>query len=105
VTLSLKPGVEISDLDLLMVDAIPKIVRVFDAFGYRATITSGRDGEHMVGSLHYSGRALDWRTWADDHGTQIRASIKEKICEEIVRECPRLQAIPEATHIHTELDG
>lgn len=87
-----------------MLDAVPRIARVFDAFGYQATITSGRDGDHMEGSLHYVGRALDWRTWADDHGTQIRASIKEKIVDEIQREIgPRFDVVPEATHIHVEL--
>jgi hypothetical protein len=103
-TLSIKPGVELSDLDLTMADAIPLIARVFDAFGYKATITSARDGKHMTGSLHYEGKALDWRTWSDDHGTQMRDGIKKQICDEIMRDCPWIQAIPEATHIHTEFD-
>jgi hypothetical protein len=88
-----------------MADAIPLIVRVFAAFGYKSTITSGRDGQHMEGSFHYQGKALDWRTWSDDHGTQIRDSVKKQICEEIMRYCPWIQAIPEATHIHTECDS
>jgi hypothetical protein len=88
-----------------MVDAIPRICRVFEAFGYNSTITSGRDGEHMTGSLHYQGKALDWRTWANDQGEQIRDSVKDAICNEIMRECPGIQAIPEATHIHTEQDS
>ena len=103
-TLSIKPGVDLSELDLRMADAIPAIARVFGAFGYRATITSARDGKHMTGSLHYQGKALDWRTWADDQGTQIRDGIKKQICAEIQRDCPWIQAIPEKTHIHTECD-
>ena len=105
-TFSVKPGVEISGLHLEMLDAVPKIARVFAAFGYDATVTSGRDGDHMPGSLHYAGKALDWRTWEDDRGTQIRASVKERIAEEIAREVgPRFDVVPEATHIHVELDA
>jgi hypothetical protein len=105
-TFSVKPGVEISDLHLAMVQALPIICDTFQAFGLKTTCTSGRDGEHMNGSLHYQGRALDFRTWADDQGTQLRASIKEKIAEEIQRELgPRYDVVPEATHIHVEYDA
>jgi len=31
---------------------------------YNITITSGTDGKHMVGSKHYSGNALDIRTFS-----------------------------------------
>ena len=103
-TFSVKPGVEITGLHLRMLDALPKIARVFEAFGYDTTVTSGRDGEHMNGSLHYVGRALDFRTWADSQGTQLQASGKEKICDEILREIGYdFDVIPERTHIHVEL--
>jgi len=31
-------------------------------FGHDLIITSGKDGEHVPGSLHYTGRAVDART-------------------------------------------
>lgn len=35
--------------------------------GKEAVITSGQDGTHMRGSLHYEGRAIDLRVWYTDH--------------------------------------
>lgn len=46
--------------------ALAVMVRVvedaFEDHGSEATITSGREGTHSVGSEHYVGHALDWRT-------------------------------------------
>ena len=73
VTLSIKDGCEITRLHARMVEAIPIMHRVYQSFGFDLTFTSGNDGEHKEGSLHYADplRALDSRTWADDKGTQM----------------------------------
>jgi hypothetical protein len=82
VTFSVKPGVDLSDVHPEIVRAWPVIMDTYAAFGIdNVTLTSGRDGEHMQGSFHYLTpmRANDFRTWADDHGTQLRWSVKERL--------------------------
>jgi hypothetical protein len=109
VTFSVKPGVDLSDVHPELVRAWPVIMDTYAAFGIdNVTLTSGRDGEHMQGSFHYLTpmRANDFRTWADDHGTQLRWSVKERLAEELQRELgPRFTVVPERTHMHIQFEG
>ena len=51
-----------------------------DAVGYELIITSGRDGEHKLYSLHYVGNAADIRTWTSaNSGRQITGTRRETI--------------------------
>jgi hypothetical protein len=89
-----------------MVAAIHPIARVFWLFGYDATITEANDTiERSWDSKHKRNpvEALDWRTWYNGEGGQMPASLKERIAEEIERECPKVKAVAKKTHIHTEL--
>ena len=47
--------------------ANPIIDSVFGEYGSDAVITSDFDGKHKDGSLHYVGRALDFRLWDVDN--------------------------------------
>lgn len=60
--LTLKKGVVITSLCDEMVYALWRFVSVFDGHGLECIVTSGADSTHKPGSLHYKGRALDFRT-------------------------------------------
>ena len=44
--------------------------------GHELTITSGTDGKHSAGSLHYSGRATDLRTKYFDQHTAAKIAVE-----------------------------
>ena len=57
-----KNGADISNLSPEMKATFAKIIAAFTALGLpHPVITSGRDGDHQVGSLHYQGQAIDLR--------------------------------------------
>ena len=80
--------------------------------GYEAIITSGKDGRHSNNSLHYKGRAADFRTWTSPtSGQQITQATKISIVEDIHNVLNAhfygravFDVIAESTHIHVELD-
>lgn len=92
---TVKPGVVLPPvLNLAVV-----VAEVMAAHSVQCVITSGTDGKHKAGSLHYAGQALDFRT------RNLAADLKVKIATEC-RE--RLGAdydfVVEATHFHCEHD-
>jgi hypothetical protein len=95
----LKSGVSLKDLCPQMVVAILVIKEVFQSFGYRVIITSGCDGEHSEGSLHYCGKALDFRTRhiQDEDLGPIVANAQQVLGEEY-------DVVLEPTHLHVEYD-
>lgn len=60
--MKLKSGVRLTDLSPQMVLAASVIEAVFHSFGVECVITSANDSKHSEHSLHYKGRALDFRT-------------------------------------------
>lgn len=60
--LSFKPGVKLQGLKTTILIALQVVVEVYRRYGAACVVTSGTDGSHGVGSLHYSGNALDFRT-------------------------------------------
>jgi hypothetical protein len=61
-TMYLKPGVKLTALQPQMVLAAAIVHSIYQRNNVLCTITSANDSTHMVGSLHYSGCALDFRT-------------------------------------------
>lgn len=60
--LKLKAGVRLDGLCSQMVLATLGIIEpVYAKHGYDCVITSANDSNHRVGSLHYKGKALDFR--------------------------------------------
>lgn len=98
--MTLKEGVSLNGLDpivyyhLTAIDAIHRVVVHRDAI-----ITSGTEGKHMQGSLHYRGRALDLRT------RDLSPSKREELRDALERGLgPGWDVILESTHIHVEWD-
>lgn len=60
--LQLKPGVHLAKLSPQMALAAIIVHSIYSRNNAICTITSANDSTHMVGSLHYSGNALDFRT-------------------------------------------
>jgi hypothetical protein len=60
--LKLKKGVRLRGLRPEMSMGNDIVADVFEKRSYDCIITSANDGRHGVGSLHFSGQALDYRT-------------------------------------------
>jgi hypothetical protein len=60
--LSIKPGAKLEGLQPEILVGILVIKGVLDKYGVDVVITEGTAGEHMQGSLHYRGLAVDIRS-------------------------------------------
>lgn len=71
--------------------------RIFDKYGYDAVITSGIDGKHMPGSLHYVGFAFDLRSniIPKDQQEPVRADLKSCLGDDY-------DVVVEGDHYHVE---
>ena len=98
-TLSIKAGVELTLLHDEYVAQIPLICSTFAAYGQDATVTSGREGKHKEGSLHYKVplRALDWRVWNVRDVELCAAELRLVLPDDF-------DVVVEKTHIHIEYD-
>ena len=90
----LKDGVSIAGIQPEIVLALVIAERVFSTHAQVLVVTSVVDGEHMRGSLHYVGSAVDLRN------PESRADI-------LVRELAaslgsNYDVVPETHHIHIE---
>lgn len=93
----LKSGVSIAGLHPCMRRALIVCERVFKAHGQEFVITSGLDGCHSAGSLHYYGFAIDAQTrHLKDDKERFNA------CEEIQMQLQGFDVVLEKTHIHIE---
>lgn len=94
----IKPGVKLHPATVWAV-AIPVIFEVFRGFEVTPVITSGIDGHHMPGSLHYVGQAFDFRTRHVPAGDQaaLVAHLKDALGEEF-------DVVLESSHVHIEWD-
>lgn len=75
--------------------------KVFERHGTTAWLTSGTDGEHSAGSLHYSGYAEDFdgeKDFTNEEWQEIENEIREEIGDS------RYQVIAHAGHVHIEYD-
>ena len=104
-TMVLKDGVILAGLDIRMRWALLELDRLYKKYGRKegVTITSGLDGEHSAGSMHYYGLAVDSRVFYFDDWTRKR--LVEDLTVEL---CDSYDVILEKDHIHVEwrlIDG
>lgn len=97
--MKLKPGVKLSGIRPEMVLAALVADEIFAKHGAELTITSAIDGEHSLGSLHYQGRALDFRTRT--MLTHQREPCRDALADALGTE---FDVVLEDDHIHVEFD-
>jgi uncharacterized protein YcbK (DUF882 family) len=83
---------------ILLADII--VSGIYKSHGYDCVITSGCDGDHMNGSLHYNGNAHDYRISNIDISNIGEIMLKE-IREALGNE---YDVILEKNHFHVEYD-
>lgn len=96
--MKLKEGVRILGIRPEVALAMIIVEGVYQEHGYELVVTSGVDGTHSQGSLHYSGGAFDCRTYFVDTDKEV-AEIAHKIRESLGDE---FDVVVEDTHIHVE---
>ena len=70
--------------------------------GFDVIITSGTDGKHMVGSKHYVGQALDFRTKYEGVDQTVVDLWIKRFSDRLG---PDYQVIREVDHLHVEWDS
>jgi hypothetical protein len=97
--IAVKKGAILHGLDARMYSAIHKARRVWTRHGKTLVVTSGLDGRHKKGSLHYAGLAVDLRS------RYFVPSTRKKVTRELRRSLgDGFQVIGEKHHIHVEYD-
>lgn len=94
----IKDGVKLHPATIWAV-AMPIIFEVYRDFDVSPVITSGMEGKHSSGSLHYAGLAFDFRTRhvKPDSRFELAARLQAELGEEF-------DVVLEADHIHIEWD-
>ena len=82
---------------ILALRTIEDTIKSIEGENYEMTITSGNDGAHKTGSLHYKNRAIDIRTRDMNFPTEVWAKISLKLGR-------NFDVINEVSHIHIEYD-
>ena len=97
--MKIKDGANIQGLDMRMRPVLVNAERIWKDAGQELVVTSGLDGEHSAGSLHYYGLAVDLRTRYFSHVLVIEVAKKLKNCLGKVYD-----VVVKPTHIHVEYD-
>lgn len=97
--MNLKPGVILDGISTEMLHACSVVNSVFQYHGLTCTMTSGLDGKHKDDSLHYKGRAGDFRT--RDVPQNLLPLVVNNIRQKLG---PDYDVILEDTHLHIEYD-
>jgi hypothetical protein len=95
--LFIKPGVRITGMRPEILLATVAAERVYEEAGHDFTVTACIDGEHMAGSLHYAGAAIDvgTRDLAPADVQKVIARIKECLGADF-------DVLLEVDHMHIE---
>ena len=86
----LKQGVSLDGARPELLNGLDRLDALWKTHGMELVVTSGMDGKHMTGSLHYKGLAADLRFPLRD---EIKATLG-----------PDWDVVWEKDHLHVELD-
>jgi hypothetical protein len=94
-----KKGVILHGLDARMFSAIHKARRIWIRHGKMLVVTSGLEGRHKKGSLHYVGLAVDLRSrdFVPTTRSQVTRELRRSLGD-------GFEVIGERHHIHVEYD-
>lgn len=98
--MELKNGVTVLGLMPQMILALIAVKEEYDKYCTEVVITSGNDGHHANNSKHYTGAAIDIRTYSlphPDNGIAIADVLNKKLGRDF-------DVIFEGDHIHIEFD-
>lgn len=95
--MKVKNGVQLAGLQLPMRLVLIIADRIYQDNGFELVVTSGLEGTHSPGSLHYYGYALDFRIFAMplDKVRNVVFSLRQELGDSY-------QVIQHPTHIHVE---
>lgn len=93
--MKIKQGASIQGIHPCMRKALIECDRVMRKYGVPFVITSGLDGTHSAGSLHYYGFAIDVRT--RELGIYLNRAYND-----IKNSLPEFDVVLESNHIHIE---
>ena len=95
--MKIKPGATIAGLDIRMRPVLIAAHNVWQSMNQEVVVTSGLDGEHSPGSLHYYGLAVDLRTryFTDSQRGHAGQLLAEKLGTSFT-------VIDEGNHIHVQ---
>ena len=97
--MKIKEGASLAGLQKEMRPALIIAAEVYGKFKQELYVTSGTDGSHSPGSLHYYGFALDLRHkfWVKAERLAVYLTLKQKLPFPF-------DVVLEKTHIHVEYD-
>lgn len=95
----IKEGVSLQGLDIKMRPVLVQAARIWRNLGKELVVTSGLEGTHSAGSLHYYGFALDFRSNYFSAATKRTAArwLRNQLGKDF-------DVVSERTHIHVEYD-
>ena len=95
----IKEGVLFNDLSPQMLLGAVIVLQVFNDHSEDCTITSGTDGRHSENSLHYVGKAMDFRTRNMDAAKQrtLTTELRRRLGD-------NFDVVLERDHLHVEYD-
>lgn len=107
--ISIKPGAKLDGLRPEMVLAVVVAGQVYESNQADLVVTEGTGGQHMAGSLHASGRAVDLRTGnlKDSLGAPMSPAGVQSVVLELKRHLGANYDVVLETaspHIHVEFD-
>ena len=97
--MKIKSGANFDEMTQELKQACAVVTSVYQDFDYLCVLTSGKDGKHGEGSLHYEGLAADFRT------RQVKPDTIPLIADECRKRLGKdFEVFVEKDHIHIEYD-
>ena len=97
--MKVKAGVDLTNMSPKAIQVVALAAPLWTALGEEIVVTSGREGNHMKGSKHYLGEAIDFRTryFPDSVKRALAVCLQHRLGD-------AYDVVVESTHIHVEYD-